>query len=77
MPVSQVTKVTVSHVWDDKTSTDVEISKRCNDPSGQHIALTTDGETVCIFPESWDEIRDQIDAMMDEIHLDKPKVQKK
>jgi|GEM_PF-2577588 len=71
MPVAKVTKVTVSQVWDDNSSTDLQISKRCMDTSGLHVALSTDGETVNIYPESWPEIRDQIESMMDEIHLER------
>lgn len=67
MPKVKVTAVTVSHIWDDDSQSDIEV--RCGrfSDTGHYVSLKDDGQTVFIRPESWDEIRDQIQAMMDEI----------
>ena len=67
MPTVKVTGVTVSHVWDDESQSDYEI--RCGrfDDTGPYVSVTDDSDTIFIRPESWGEIRDQIQSMMDEL----------
>lgn len=67
MPTVKVTGVTVSHIWDDESQSDYEI--RCGrfDGTGHYVSLKDDGNMVFIRPDSWPEIRDQIQCMMDEL----------
>lgn len=67
MPRSEISGVIISHVWDDDSRTEFRIVKRKYDDSG--IAVTLQDSTddmVTLRPESWPDIRDQIQKMMDE-----------
>ena len=65
MPRAEVTGVTVSHIWDDESKNDVEINKGYFDDTGPYVSVQDDGQTIYFRPESWLEIRDQIQAMFD------------
>jgi hypothetical protein len=67
MPRVEVTSATVSHIWDDNSSSDVKISKMTSNDTGFAVLVNEGQDTICLRPESWPEIRDQIDAMMDQI----------
>lgn len=67
MPRAKVTGVTVSHIWDDDSQSDIEISSGRFEDTGHYVSVKDDNQTIYIRPESWGEIRDQIQAMMDEM----------
>lgn len=70
MPRCKVTGVIVSHIWDDDSSTDYEIKLRKDDQGNSEVWVTQSDTFIALHEESWPEIRDQIQAMMDEIEED-------
>lgn len=66
MPRADITAVTVSQIWDDESSTATTIAK-CEDSIGcPFVTIMQDADSIRIFPESWGDIRDQIQTMIDD-----------
>lgn len=70
MPTVEVTSVTVSHIWDDKTKSDTEVEKGTFDDTGPYVAVREDDGSIYFRPESWPEIRGQIQSMFDSMSDD-------
>jgi len=64
MPRSKISKITVTHVWDDDSETEYTIGTHVSEESGGYVYVDSSSERICFHPESWDDIRDQIDEMM-------------
>ena len=65
MPHAKITEVVVAHVWDDDSETEIRIKVGTNEHGVPFVALESDGESVRLWAESWEEVRDQIQAMFD------------
>lgn len=66
MPHVKVTGVIVSHFFEDGSHEDVKISAGEFKADEPYVSLELDGDTFYFRPESWPEIRAQIQAMFDE-----------
>lgn len=62
---TEVTAITISHIWDDESQTDISIRKGIFDDTGAYVSVEDDGQTIYLRPESWPEIRDQIQGFFD------------
>ena len=67
MKRSKITSVTVSHIWDDQSTTETTISKSPEGDDDPTVSLKQEEYFVYLRKESWPEIRDQIDAMFQEM----------
>ena len=66
MPKVKVTGVTVAYVWDDDSKSETTVCCGRFDNTGPYVSVKEDsGETIYLRPESWPEIRDQIQEMFD------------
>lgn len=70
MPKAQITAVVISHIWDDESRTDTEVCRGEFEDQGPYVTLREDNQTVYLRPESWPEIRDQIQDMFDTIEVE-------
>jgi len=71
MPTSKVTAVTISHQWDDDSSSDIIVSRGSFSDLGPYVSIKEDGgDCIYIRPESWPEIRDQAQGFFDDMAED-------
>lgn len=66
MPKVEMTEATISHIWDDDSKTDYRITKGESSESGPYIMIDSE---IIIYPDSWPEIRDQIQKFIDSISI--------
>lgn len=67
MPHAKITGVQVSHIWDDGSTEDIKLTRSLEGDDDPTVSLVAEGVTIYLRPESWPEIRDQIDAMFEEM----------
>ena len=67
MPHAKITGVVVTHIFDDEETIDTKISRSIEGDDDPTVDIHQDGKTVFLRPESWPEIRDEIDAMFQEM----------
>jgi hypothetical protein len=72
MPKVEVAEVTVSHIWDDDSKSDIKIAKGRFGDAGPYVSVKDDDETIYFRPESWPEVRDQIQKMFNSFGADEP-----
>ena len=70
MPKSKITGVTVSHIHDDDSATETKISRSLEGDDDPTVSLNQDGNIVYLRQESWEDIRDQIELMFQEIQVE-------
>lgn len=67
MPHAKITGVQVSHIWDDGSTEDIKLTRSLEGDDDPTVSLVAEGVTIYLRPESWPEIRDQIDDMFQEM----------
>lgn len=67
MPRVEVTSVVVSQIWDDGCIWTFEIDLARFADGDPYVSVTHDDETIYFCPDSWPEIRDQIQSMLDSV----------
>lgn len=70
MPKSKITGVTVSHIHDDDSATETNISRSLEGDDDPVVSLNQNGNIVYLRQESWEDIRDQIEAMFQEMQVE-------
>lgn len=70
MPKAQVTSVTVAHIFDDESTEDYKIGVWRRDDETV-ISVRDSSGMVWFRPESWPEVREQINGFMDDLAADK------
>ena len=66
MPRSEIKSVTVSHIYDDDSVDDFKIEKGEFEATGKYVSLNDGDQTIYLRPESWPEIREQIQSFFDD-----------
>jgi len=68
MPRSNISSVTVQHIWDDDSTIDYQVQEsvpNINSDYGPFVSVEQGGDILILYPESWSEIRDQIECFME------------
>ena len=62
MPNAHENGATISHNWDDDSSSEYKIKLIIDDETGAKVYLSSAGDSLIIYPESWELIRDKINS---------------
>lgn len=66
MPNAEITSITVSHNWDDNSSSEYQVSREEESEGSLCVDVSQSGDTVRLHSESWPLIRNQIDSFFGE-----------